>query len=573
MDYIRTIRKILFGVIAVAGVSYSLTLYAQQNQQILTPPSKPSGSAATASETKIVQPEASSDAKPPFEIGERMVYGVSLVGFPTAGRIEMEVVDRGSFFGVESYQIRTKVESLGQVRSLFGDIDSQLFSYAALKTALPHRFIQTSQNGLSPSEETVTIDQAKRKATFSDESSIALTGETYDIPSLVYALRMRPLAEKERRRYTLLYARELIEVEAEGRRNERVQTQAGSFNALYVKVTPKKKYNDIEVRVWFSNDARRLPVLTVATLPVGEVRAELASVGVTPRPISPIAQVTPIPEKSGQKPVITIIGSGKSGAQGSGSVQPIRGPGGPTPSGPSDKAKSGSEGLDLGKGPEDRTYPFVVGERINYDISWGNVATVGKASFEVRQIASIAQKRVFEFYGEAVSSGAVRNLITVNDQISSFALVDSLMPVRTDIRLREGKRVKQVTANYDWANGKADLSSGSSADIRPGTLDLLSLFYAIRASELVTGQSYSFSFLDANHRPQGVIVRPVKQETINSGLGARDAIQLDIISPNAKLLVAQVWLSNDSRRIPLYLVTRTQFGEVRFQITNGVNIK
>lgn len=574
MDFFRTTRKILFGVIAGAGVSYGLTLYAQQNQQVLTQPAKPGGTASSTPVPKSEQPEPAgfSETKPPFEVGERLVYGVSLIGFPTAGRIEMEILDRGLFFGVESYQIRTKAESLGQVRSLFGEIDSQLISYSALRTAVPHRLIHASQQGLGPSEETVVLDQSKKKATFGDDSSMALPAETYDIPSLVYALRLKPLAEKERRRFTLLYSRELIEVEAEARRNERIQTQAGSFNTLYVKITPKKKYSDLSVRVWFSNDSRRLPVLSVANLPVGEVRAELASVGVVPRPVAPIAQVAPVSEKTGPKPVVEIIGSGKPTTT-SKPAEPAVGPKtNPTPK-PNEKTKSGAEGLDLGKGSEERMYPFTVGERLNYDVSWGNFASVGRASFEVRQVATINQRRVFEFYGEATSSGAARNLISVSDQMNSFALVDSLTPVRNDLRLREGKRVKQVTANYDYANGRAVLSSGSSTEIRPGTLDLLSLFYSIRASELVIGSNYSFSFLDANHRPQGVVVRAAKQETINSALGAQDSLQLDIFSPIAKQLVAQVWLSNDSRRIPLYLVTRTQFGELRFQMTNAVNIK
>jgi Protein of unknown function (DUF3108) len=81
-------------------------------------------------------------------------------------------------------------------------------------------------------------------------------------------------------------------------------------------------------------------------------------------------------------------------------------------------------------------------------------------------------------------------------------------------------------------------------------------------------------FLDANHRLKAVTIRVVKQEPINSSVGARDALQLDVLAPEpAKLLLAQVWISNDARRLPLYFVTRTRFGEIRFQLTNAANTR
>ena len=107
--------------------------------------------------------------------------------------------------------------------------------------------------------------------------------------------------------------------------------------------------------------------------------------------------------------------------------------------------------------------------------------------------------------------------------------------------------------------------------LAPGTLDLLSLFYSIRAAELKLGALYQYAFLDANHRVRGVAVRVNKTEAIGSALGTRDALQLDILSPDKTQLFAQAWLSNDARRLPLYFATRTRFGELRFQIATVVN--
>ncbi len=556
MHSYRNIRKAVIGLLACVSLlagSYGLTLYAQQRNQGLTPPPKPAGSPIPADAD---QTTASPDSGTSFVAGERLVYSVSLSGFPTAARIEMEVTERGQFFGQDCFQLRTKVESLGQVRSLFGELDNQYTSYAVPKTGLPHRLVMSSRQAQAQSEEVVLFDQPKKQAIF-DDKTLDLSGPTYDITSLAYALRINPLAEGQKQRFTVLYGRELVEVEAIAGSKERIQTQAGSFSAIPVKLIPHKKFAKYRVKVWFSDDSRHLPVLATSTLPMGEARAELASVGVTVRTQPTLSQVDPKFDESGTNPIITRpTGNG-------GGTKPPSAPGNGTSPGP----------LPPEEIVEEKIYPFSVGERLNYDIAWGNFASVGKASFEVRRQGMIGQNRVFEFFGEATSTGTASRLINVNDQIRSFVRVDTLTPLSNDLRLREGRRLRQVSATYDWSAGKAILSSGSSTDLRNGTLDLISLFYVIRASDLKIGSVMTYPFLDANHRLQSLSARVNKQEAINSALGTKDALQLDILNPDAKLLLAQVWISNDSRRYPLYLVTRTKFGELRFQLTTASNSK
>jgi hypothetical protein len=223
---------------------------------------------------------------------------------------------------------------------------------------------------------------------------------------------------------------------------------------------------------------------------------------------------------------------------------------------------------------EPKEYPFIVGERLSYDISWGSFPSVGKASFEVRQQGMFNGNRVIEFFGEASSVGAARTLINVNDRASSLVLMDSLTPVRTDLRLREGKRFKQTTATYDRSRNLMSLPNGSQTNFPPGAYDILSLFYAIRAADLKIGTTRDFTFFDANNRLRRLTIKVIKQESIGGPLGARDALQVDVLAPEpAKPLLAQTWITNDARRLPLYLVTRARFGELRFLLVNAINTR
>lgn len=553
MSFLRTVRKVTFGLLAIAAISYSLRLYAQQQNPQLTPPPKPTSLQPSPTTTQVNSRDGAA-----FIVGERLVYNVSWSSFPSAARIEMEVAGQGQFYGQESYQLRSKVETLGQVRSLFGDVDNQYTSYVSLSNAVPHRIVNAIHQGQRQSEEVAVLDHSKQRATFSDDSTVSISGGTYDLTSLIYALRLRPLADGSKHKFSAIYDKEVIQFEAVVKGRERVISQAGAYNAILIKFYPKGgKYSKYRGYVYLSDDNQRLPVMIKAKLPVGEARAELTSVTIVSR----------------SQPALTKLDFLRD--EGGNPSPPTGAPVTPTQPNNGQTSTNGHKPVVEAEGPSSlKDYPFVVGERLNYDISWGNFPSVGKASFEVRQQGTLNGNRVFEFFGEATSVGAARTLISVNDQVSSLALIDSLVPIRTDLRLREGKRSKQVTATYDWSRNQASLSSGTQTEIRPGAYDMVSLFYAIRATELKVGATRDFIFLDANNRLQMVTVKVIKQESIGGPMGTRDALQMDVLAPApARLLLAQVWMSNDTHRLPLYLVTRTRFGELRFQMTGAVNTK
>src|SRR5215510_12793318 len=208
MSFLKSGRKFLFGLLAITAISYGLKLYAQQQSQGLTPPPKPTApkpSATTAPGSARSNASNATNNGSPFVVGERLIYNISWASFPSAARIELEVAGQGQFYGQESYQLRSKVETLGQVRSLFGDVDNQYTSYVNLSTATPHRVVNTIHQGQTQSEEVTILDQSKQKASFSDDVTVSIPGGTYDLTSLVYALRLRPLSDGSKYKFSALY--------------------------------------------------------------------------------------------------------------------------------------------------------------------------------------------------------------------------------------------------------------------------------------------------------------------------------------------------------------------------------
>ena len=499
----------LFATISVVAISWTSRVGGQ-----LTPPSRPR-----------TLDQSTGMSRGPLVPGECLSFYVSWASFTTAARLDLEVVDEGAFYGRDGYQLRARISTMDQVRSVFMAIDNQYTSYVHAGTLLPHRVESSIRQGTSTIDDVMSVDQQARQARFSDDSQRTLNGDAYDLVSLIYAMRSKTSITSGKARVNAIYGREVVDLQIKIGDKQRITTPAGSFNAFSVEVDPKgrSKYTTI---IWFSDDAQRLPVLITARLPFGEVRAELSGVRYNPR----------------SKQIWS-----------------------------KEKYAEGPKGAGEMYAEVEKARPFAVGERIGYDISWGTFATVGKASFAVRQRGRIGTRNVIELVGDASTTGVARGLIEVDDELISVVDAATLVPIRTETRLREGARRKQVVADYNWNDATVKLSNGTHARIAPQSLDLVSLFYAVRSSALQPGATTKYTLLDANHRQVTLTLKGVKVERIGSQLGNLAALQIDVMRD--KTLIAQAWVSEDAHRIPLYLAIRTAFGEIRLQVSSTSGLR
>lgn len=471
----------------------------------------PPGQAAPRSTTAR---SASLNRVKPLTDGEKLVYNVSWSNIPAAARLEIETGAKGLYHGRQSHLIQTRVLTLNEGWSVFGEIDNQYSSYIDPRSYLPHRLVSSLRQGRISAQQQdvlVSIDHARATATFDDGAQIAVPSSTFDLPSLLLALRTVALTNGDRMRYNVLFDHQLIEIDIEVVERRQLSIQSGTFNAVCLRLSPRGQ-GRYRTTLWMSDDAERTPLLIRAGTSFGEVRAELTGATLTAR------------------------------------------------------SKNGPVGL-AAAGPTNFTPPFEVGERLGYNISWGNFINVGRASFEVRQMGTLNSQTVLELFGEASSSGPIRSLITVNEQITSLVLADRLIPVRTDLRLREGKRNKSDTAMFNHAERTATLSNGTVVPIQPGTLDLIALFYNIRAAELKPGENRQFNLLDANNRPRTISVRGLLLERVASPTGPRNSTRIEVLNAQNEV-IAIGWISADRQRLPLQFSARTRFGEIKFRLVS-----
>lgn len=498
----------------------------------LTPPTKAN---------EIVKINSTSVTSGPFQVGEKLSFNVSWANFPTAARMEMEVAGEGSFFGRQGYQLKTKVQTVGSVRSMFREVDNQYTSYLDSKTLLPFRSDSAIRQGLKNEDDSVILDHQKHLARYGDNSEATIGAEALDLPSLIFSLRLRDFSsDLKAKKISTLYGKQVIEVEVNAKQKETVSTQAGKFQAIRVELKAKTKdKGDFRVNVWFTDDKSKTPVLFTSKLSFGELRAELTQATVK------------VPNKVNLSPVDTK--SGEIAFNNPGNIGIVL------------------ERTDTAPSEFETALPFSIGETINYDISWANIGSIGKLNLNLVQRGMLDNKVVLEMIGEISTIGTVRSIINLNDTFKSYVQANSLTPLKTETTIHEGKRNKQIVATYK--DNSVRLDNGTHFSVPANMLDLVSLYYSIRASELTIGKSQVFNFVDANHRPRSLNVTVVKKESINSALGVREALQLDITNLETNQLMAQTWISNDPKRIPLYIVARLAFGELRLTVKTAINTR
>jgi hypothetical protein len=345
---------------------------------------------------------------------------------------------------------------------------------------------------------------------------------TFDFLSAFYRARALPLADGAE--YDLTVRSEGVDYQVElkviGR--ETVRTNVGSFEAIVTQVKANSRLKN--VKIYFSNDERHVPVLFTGRVNSGDLRAELAaSEMIAPPPV--VAKATPT------------VAPNPAPAPDTPPVAPV----------------------------VDGEWPFPLNEQLNYQIFVGTgSAAMGTASFQVRGRSKYFDRDGIFLTVTAQTTNAAARVFVARDQIDSYVEPKALIPYRTVLNFVEGtRRLNQVLAT-NQETGLVVVDNNTRIEIPVGTHDYLSFFYALRMFNLTPTKRSSISMLVEN-KVKTVHVTASKRETIDLGPRKIPAIALTITTddPEPDKYQLRLWVSDDRRRLPLRFTAATQLGPLR----------
>jgi Protein of unknown function (DUF3108) len=469
-----------------------------------------------AQEKEAATPLAFSQS--PYRIGERLTYNVSFSNFPSAAHVEVEIVSRGNFFGRDAIQLRGHVETDGVINVALYAINNDYVTYIDPGTGLPFRSQESARDAIKSSDSVEDMNQTAGSEAIPPKQKGS--PGTYDFLSAFYRARALPLAQGAV--YNISVHGEATDYQAELRvvGKDTVRTNVGSFPAIVTQVRVNNSAIK-DLKVYFSDDERHVPVLLTGRLSAGELRAELAGSAI----------VTPPAETPSPTPAVI--------------AAPL-----PTPTPPATL------------GPN---VPFTIGEQLNYQVFVGtNNTPMGIATFQVHGRSRYFERDGVFLSANAQTTGAAARLFVARDQIETYVDPKALLPYRTVMNFAEGQRRLNQTLTWNQDNGAATSDRGTKIEIPVGTHDYLSFFYLLRTFNLNPPKKSAVAVLVEND-PKTLYVDAIKREQIQLGDRPVPAIALSITTddPQPDKYQIRMWVSDDRRRLPLRFACMTKLGPLR----------
>jgi Protein of unknown function (DUF3108) len=218
----------------------------------------------------------------PFKVGEQLNFNFFLGTSPQpVGIASYHVRSRNKFVGRDGLWLSATMGTTNALQQLF-PVANKIETYVDVKTLLPFRSQLQIREGNHRLQGVVTLDQERGSATVTDGSNIEIPVGTYDLVSVIYALRSFDLTPPKRNAVSLLINKRPRTLFITSLTRETIELGGKSISAYQLALaTDEPQGNRLNLRLWVGADRRRLPLRLTATTPLGPVRADLSIIPLT----------------------------------------------------------------------------------------------------------------------------------------------------------------------------------------------------------------------------------------------------------------------------------------------------
>jgi hypothetical protein len=210
--------------------------------------------------------------------------------------------------------------------------------------------------------------------------------------------------------------------------------------------------------------------------------------------------------------------------------------------------------------------PFVVGERLDYDVKFGSLK-VGNGSMEVKERTEVRGRPVW--HTMFTIKGGIP-LYRVNDVYESWFDVATLNSLRYHQDVDEGSYERKRRYEIFPERGMMREGDREEEPTVASPLDEGSFLYFVRTLPLEVGKTYEFQrYFKAQGNP--VRIRVLRRETVSVPAGTFSTVVLQptfqtkgIFSQNGK---AEVWITDDERRMMVQMKSKLSFGSLNLYLS------
>ena len=212
----------------------------------------------------------------PFGPGEECVFRIGY-GVVDAGEATLTVEDEMQYHGSRVLHLRTRARS-NRFFSAFFRVRDQADSYIDADSLYSRYFNKHLREGTYQRDVEIHFDHVARKAYFPNGKENDIPAGVQDVLSAFFHVRARELPDSLRLSLPTHGDRKLYDMKVIVHGREELDTIFGRIRC--VKVQPILADEGLfkqsgDLFVWLTDDARRIPVLLQANIPVGAVEGRL----------------------------------------------------------------------------------------------------------------------------------------------------------------------------------------------------------------------------------------------------------------------------------------------------------
>jgi hypothetical protein len=215
---------------------------------------------------------------PAFRIGEILNYRVDWQSYTGVATAQLQIVDRGDFYGAPAWHFRAAIHTAQPLRTLY-PMDDEIDSVALIPSLATRRY-QEHYSEFGKPDDTDAALVSRGESSPAALPRVIVPQGTHDSLSAVYFLRATDWRTTHELRAPVYDGQNVYEMVATAGAQTEIRVAAGNYQATEIGIRlldGKKEIHDEHFRIWLADDAVRTPLLCNADLSIGRLRIELTS--------------------------------------------------------------------------------------------------------------------------------------------------------------------------------------------------------------------------------------------------------------------------------------------------------
>ncbi len=214
-----------------------------------------------------------------FRVGELLVFDVAY-GFVIAGTAVMAVPDTQWIHNRPCYRIMTEARSSKFFSKIF-EVKDRVVSFVDMEGLFPWRFEKHLREGKYSSDKIVHFDQINHLA-IDGQDTVKIPPFIQGILSSFYYIRTLDLKVGKHIDIDNYGDGKIYPLRVLVLKKEKIEVPAGTFRCIVVEPVMRVEgiFNQMgQLRIWLTDDERRMPVLMKSKVLIGSIDARLRKIG------------------------------------------------------------------------------------------------------------------------------------------------------------------------------------------------------------------------------------------------------------------------------------------------------